>query len=284
TEKLYLKNRRYFLYPAAGILLLFSLLTWQRNYELNDPIKIWSAGVRNEPKHIGNWVNLAIVYKNQGNLKKAKKLIQSIPGLSEYNNDEQANLYITLGEIYFLEKNYEQSLNILNKALSLNPIVPVKWVIYYGLGNVFEALGNDAQALINWEKASKLNPASWETYEKIGSFFLQRKDFIKAKKYIDKTVRLNPNYSSLFLLARFYEVEGNYQTAVKAYRQSIKLKPDWFQSHYNLCLLYAKLQDSRCFDELSETLRLNPEFIPAQSLFHSLKKPNTRPQCIFEQH
>lgn len=36
-EKLYKKNKRIFLYPAVGIILIFTILTWERNYQLSKP-------------------------------------------------------------------------------------------------------------------------------------------------------------------------------------------------------------------------------------------------------
>ena len=282
-EKLYLKQRKNFLYPAIGVILALSALTWERNCQLNRPLWVWKIGVEKEPKHIGNWLNLGVAHKDNGNIEKAKEIFQKALSVFNEDKDWQAGLYVNLAGIHFLEEEHKEAFKLLDKALGLNPKIPRVCQIYSSMANIYEKENQEAQAIEYRKKALKLNPYAWEICQKLARAFIEKAktpplkvsggplrpvdNFIEAKKYIEKAEKINPHhFYSYFLLGVIYEKEGKLEKAATFYKTSIELKADWFYSHYYLCLIYIKLKNPLFINELEETIRLNPSFEPALSL------------------
>ena len=59
---------------------------------------------------------------------------------------------------------------------------------------------------------------------------------------------------------------GKFEEAVKAFKQAIKLKPDYAEAHYNLGDAYAQLQQyKKAIEEYKQAIKLKPDFAMAHN-------------------
>jgi len=272
--KLYLRNRRFFLYPAVGIIIVFTILTVERNYQLTNPLRIWTIGVKKEPHHPGNWINLAGAYYSEGNPYKAEKILERTSRVFTKKTGWQNTIYINLASIYFNKGEDKKGLTLLNKALSTETVSSRLYTIYKMLGTFYAKENNEKKAINYFDKALELSPYSYDIYQSIGKLYIKNNKFNKAKKSIEKALKIKPrDFYSYFLEGKIYDKEGNLERAEEFYKKSIEGKPDWFESHYALCKIYIKQDNLLFIKELKETLKLKPTFKPALNLARILLKP-----------
>ena len=267
SGSLYRRNRRYFLYTGWGIIALLSVLTIERNCQFNSALMIWKKGTEKEPDHLGNWLNLAVEYKKEGNLKKAKNILSKTLTMPNKDRDWKTGIYINLANIYFMEKKYQKAEKLLKECLKLKPNIARKYQIYNNLGLLYEKMDKYDDMDKYVKEAIKLNPYEESSYQKLARINIQNNKLQEATKYVLKALEINPyDFYSYFLKGKIYEKKNNLKEAEKAYKKSIELKDDWFYSHYALSLIYLKTHNPLFSEEILATIRLNPHFKPAIAL------------------
>jgi len=117
---------------------------------------------------------------------------------------------------------------------------------------------------------------------------IEKKDFTSAELGLKKVVAANPaNYQAWFDLGFVYNAIGNTQDSIAAYRRSVAIKPDVFESNLNLGLMLAKAgepdaeQFLRSATTLKPTANVNDGHVRAWlSLGHLLE--NSKPEQAIE--
>ncbi len=275
-ERVYLKNKRYFLYCSLGIILILSTFTIERNHQLNMPLLVWKIGTEKESLHMGNWLNLGVVYKEQGNFKKAKEIFLKALNIPTKNIDYKIGVYLNLAETCILEGKYEKAIKYLNTALKLKPNQTRMYQLYNIFATLYEKKGKKKKAIEYINRVIKLNPYYAYAYQRLTKLSIGENNLKTAKKYIEKALEINPyDFYSYFLKGKIYEKEEKLKEAENLYKKSIELKNNWFYSHYCLSIVYIKLKNSSFIEELEETLKLNPQFTPALRLSRFILK-NTK--------
>ncbi|MBV8053242.1 MAG: tetratricopeptide repeat protein [Acidobacteriaceae bacterium] len=88
---------------------------------------------------------------------------------------------------------------------------------------------------------------------------IQRKDYAAAQPLLNKVVTASPtNYQAWFDLGFVYNALGNAPESISAYRKSVAIKPDVFESNLNLGLMLAKTGDPEAEKFLRAATGLKP--------------------------
>ena len=89
-------------------------------------------------------------------------------------------------------------------------------------------------------------------------------DEIEAYK---QTIRIQPDYADAhFNLGVAYANLGRWQDAAEAYKQAVRIKPDYAEAHYNLGVAYTNLgrwQDAA--EAYKQAIRIRPDYAEAHS-------------------
>ena len=161
-------------------------------------------------------------------LEKSDKCYREVN--SEY---ELANCYARIGQI---EKAIKAYYNALSANFGYDEI-------HFNLATVFAQKGDKTNAILNYNQTLFINPISRECYFALGNFFLNN-----IKEYLDNGLKLfnqavvffpeNPDlYNNLGYL---YTQKNDYENAVKCYKQSIKLNPQFELAKHNLVVALKK--------------------------------------------
>jgi tetratricopeptide (TPR) repeat protein len=166
-------------------------------------------------------INVINTLINLGKLEQAQK--ECLEFLKMFPGD--TNLLTQLGELYFLQKKYDESYQHLLKAIQSDV--------------------NNGRAL-----------------NKMGEVFLQRQNLTKAKEFFQRAQRINPSLKNLnYNLALLAEASGDFEGAGKFYRQELAANPRSIKSAYNMAEIHRKRKSwDEAVEYYQKCIQINPRF------------------------
>lgn len=276
SQKLYCKFQRKSIIIASGIIGIFSILVWFRNYEYKDEYTFWSRAVKSDPASAVAHYDLGVVYAQLGLYPEAEEEFKKTQLLAPaYAKMALKNSRESLATIYRLQNKFDKALAEINKNIELGLY---NFDTYYCLGNIYLDMKDEGKTLQAWEKGLQLNPKSAKLLSNVGTLYLGKRQLLKAKEYFQKSIDADPFlYTAYFGMGCVLEEEGHIDAAMRAYEKSTRLQPNYVDAHYNLGTLYAQKLDPRAVGELKETVRLFPKFGKAHNnlavLYASMEPP-----------
>lgn len=207
-------------------------------------------------------------------------------------DSSSANAWKNLGVIYSARKNYQKSLECLQKARRFDTtdaeIINNLGVTYLGLNDTAKALEAYRRALIKKPEngmyaknlaslllvakryseaastltnALKIDSSDAETYFLLGNIYFTQDNLTKSEGYYDKAVALNS------LEARYCYNQGvvkdklgkSYEAEV-AYKKTLNLEPNHFDAHQHLGVLYITSQKyPEALTEFKQAVKIQPQ-------------------------
>ncbi len=256
---------------AAVILIVFSILTYQRNKVWKDEFTLWNDTVGKSPHKARPYYARGVIYTNRGNPTQAlldySKAIEIDPNYAEaYNNrgstyKQQGNLtgalsdfnraieinpkydiaYADRGNAYAMQGNLTGAISDLNKAIEIRP----DSADYYNdRGNAYAAQGNSTQAISDLTKAIELNPKYTEAYNSRGIVYAKQNNFTQAVSDFTKVIELDPNNADAYNNRGFIcDKQGNFTQALSDYNKAIELNPRLAMAYNNRGNVYYQLKE-----------------------------------------
>jgi serine/threonine-protein kinase len=166
--------------------------------------------------------------------EQAKKSSAAAIGL----NDKLAQVYVTLGMIHTGTGHFDEAVQNLQKALTLDPI---NSDAYRELAKTYQQMGRLKDAESAYMNAIAVRPAYWGTHNDLGGFYYHLGRYAEAEKQFRTVVELTPDnargYSNLGVIA--YS-QKRYEEAAKMYEKSVAIKPSG-AAYTNLGTVYYML-------------------------------------------
>ncbi len=237
---------------GVAVLLLFSVLTWQQTHAYHDLESLWQDTLRKNPQ---SWM--------------------------AYNN---------LAGIYFEQRKFDQSLDYLNKALSLNPNLPEA---YTGRGMIYSEANQFDRALAEFNHALQLKPyfvgssiQRGRTYLKMQEYHRAIADFDVALQAVhvpevyryrgfayarigqweaafqdwEAAIRQFPEYADVYEdRGTLYLQRGNLEPALADLSKAISLGSLSMQAYYNRGITHAQMKQlDAAIADFTKALELEP--------------------------
>jgi len=178
----------------------------------------------------------AKLYNGMGNSRKAvnylKKLLKVKP--------EELDVLVMLAETYSKQRNYSTAESTYKKIVGLKPSLDNA---YMGLGLVYIKMRKWSDAVTALEKAVQLNLDHKNAYLLIGRAYKEQKIYAKAAENFIKYLELNsnnPQDANLQLGQCYLELE-QYDKAIPALEEALKLEPQSININYRLAQCYQKV-------------------------------------------
>ncbi|MBC7473258.1 MAG: tetratricopeptide repeat protein [Candidatus Sericytochromatia bacterium] len=257
----------------TGLLYLLAN-AYHKNNNTNEEIKIYNKITTMNPSFQYPYLNLGVIYADQGKTQQAINIYKQ--GIK--NSKENKDIYLNLGTLYNQNKQYDNALSAYKAAVGGGGISDS--TAYTMIGHTYEELGKKPEAEESYNKAINSEKVDYSSYINLGTFYYKNhrydeaiklynkglslpvKDYhkemmysglarnlTKLKKYDEAVNNLNSaidlsknnlrksiNYMSL---GNAYEGQGKNDDAAKAFETSIKISPKFSDSYYNLGELYA---------------------------------------------
>jgi adenylate cyclase len=203
----------------------------------------------------------------------ARKEVEEIIAL----NPEISSAYFLLGFSYLSDLWYQaceypiicfgKATEAARKALSLDS---GNSDAHFLAGYLFLLRKEHDKAIAEMKSAIALNPNNADAYAQLGyAFYCDDRPF-EGIEFIKKAISLNPNPPSLYhlVLGNAYKGARQYQNAIKAYKQSLNIRPENNIFPYiNLATTYIFLgREKEAYEAGVEVLKLNPNFSSKQFL------------------
>lgn len=275
-KELYVKFKRRFYIAGIGILCLFTLLVWFRNYEFKDASTFWRKSAQTDPSSAIAHHNLGVVYNDIGLYPEAEEELKKTLSLAPaYADNAVKNVAENLANTYRLQKRFKEALEEINRIIQLGFY---NFGTYLSLGTIYVDMGDGEKAEEAWKKGLSLNSRSAGLLYNLGLLYFQKSQPSQARKFFEQAIQYDPDlYNAHYSLGYIMEDEGQIDSAIKFYEKSIHLEPRFVDAHYRLGTLYTKKSDSRALWELKETIRLAPNFAEAHitlaALYASMQPP-----------
>lgn len=275
-KRIYEKFRLRFTIVTIGVLCLFILLVWFRNYEYKDELTFWRKSLKVDPSSPIAHHNLGIVYNYMGLYTEAEEELKKALSLAPpYADNAVKNVAENLANTYRLQKRFEEALAQLNKIVESGLY---NFGTYQNLGAIYLDMKDEEKAEEAWRKGLELNPKSSGLLYNLGLLYLRKSQLHKAKELFQKAIQYDPDfYQTYYSLGYIFGEEGQIDLAIKTYKKYIQFDPKFANAHYCLSRLYAKKSDPRALWELKETIRLAPNFaeghINLAVLYSSMEPP-----------
>jgi tetratricopeptide (TPR) repeat protein len=284
-------------YAGAGLAVLLTGLTLQRNEVYRSDIGLWSdttakcpdnerafynlgcalekiparipeaiaayeAALRINPDYTDAHNNLGNAFFNlPGHLPDAidqyEAVVRLDPGSAEAHSNLGTALLKTPGALTYGIGQFEA-------ALRLNPDLPATQI---SLGKaLLDVPGRLPDAMTHLEAALQLNPNLAEAHLNLGmALFRMPGHLTDAIVQFQAVLRINPDQAEAHnLLGSALAQQGNLEGALAQFADAVQIAPEFAGAHYNLGNAFA--QSGRLADALREfqiAVQLDPNFAPA---------------------
>ncbi len=149
----------------------------------------------------------------------------------------------------FNNSNYSDALIIFNKILpQMSDNIVLKLYIgrsYLELGEYKkskEILENILSDFSNKKRNSKNKKNIAETYKSLGDLYMRQKYYNKAEEYFKKYIEIDDNnHIVAYNIGEMMFCAGKSQEAIKYYKLSIKIKPDWAKAYRQIGYAYLNV-------------------------------------------
>lgn len=146
--------------------------------------------------------------------------------------------YNNLGVVYYKKGMKENAIVEYQKALKINPdyVEAIN-----NLGVVYRDVGRDREASNLFRKAIEINPNFAEAYYNLGNVYGDISENEKMIFLYKKALELNPYWAEAYnSLGTAYHGIGKTEEAVISLKKAIEIKPEYAKAYNNLGVVYAE--------------------------------------------
>ena len=246
----------------------------------------------NSQSDISHSIQNALAFHQNGQLERAESLYKLLLANEPVNSD----VYHLLGIIAYQRGNHYQAIDLIRKAIQINPEVPSYYSncgialkelklfndaiasydlaiklnpeyaeAYYNKGNALQEIHQFSEALTNYEKAISINSNYAAAYSNRGITLNHLSQFQDAIRSFDKAIELESNYPAPYSNRGIaLQNLGRFEDAVNSFDLAIVLKPDYPEAYSNRGVSLQNLKQFEvAIESYQKAILFNPEFSEA---------------------
>ena len=221
--------------------------------------------------------------------KAFKKKIDQIINQEKDPKAAEFNRWYDRGRELMDEEKFEEALSCFERLLTIYESAE----IYYNVGYIKTAQGRYEEAIMAFQRATRIdnshafayhkmgevysklgrNEDANECFQKAADIYLEKSMDKNAEKVLLEAVKINPNTLNVFnSLGILYRRQSKFQEAIRAYRRALKINPQDENIHYNLAKVYLSVDNfQEAVKVLVQAVQLNPGFSEARDLLDSIR-------------
>ncbi|MEW6417916.1 MAG: tetratricopeptide repeat protein [Nitrospirota bacterium] len=207
---------------VAGLILILSLSTYNRNRIWKDPQTLWQDVIKKAPDNARAYNNLGVVFKDRGEFDKAIEQFEK----SLRANRNYTAVYYNLGDIQYRLRNYDNAVAYLKQALTGRFDEQLHMDILNKLGRTYSAMGQTEKAIETFEKAARLFPTSVSVLNNLGVQYIKTDRIDSAIEMFEKAIKIREEPYLFSNLALAYARKGDKEKGRLMYKRALELKSD----------------------------------------------------------
>ena len=254
-------------------LMLAKVLSVRKKY--TEAVKFLAPVAKQFPQVTEIQTTLADAQWQSGDKSKAiatLAALEKVTSATQNNGQSLGQVRIMLGRAQAAQKNYDQAVGTLNKALDVLPkdspaIQPAKALLAQTLAaraDEEEKKKQFKQAVASWKEAALLFPDNPFPYIQQGRLLDKAGDDQEALEQYNRALKIVPrDANALSGAARLEEKTGNQARAVAHWKTIIETRPEHPAAYFNLARLAAQQKQlAQTMDYLETRLAKNPNLRP----------------------
>jgi eukaryotic-like serine/threonine-protein kinase len=155
--------------------------------------------------------------------------------------------YSFLGVNLYRAARYDEAIEAFKMVIELQPD---NYFGYQQLGTVYQAKGDDEQAMVQYERANSIRPSAG-AYANLGAIYHRRGQFTAAIAAYQESIKLRPNAAGTFRnlgdayvrIGRMSDARAAYREAIRLTEAELKVNPRDAVNLASLAVYYAKAGD-----------------------------------------
>lgn len=189
-----------------------------------------------DPIHEECYLKLARLQEMEGNFSAARESYEKLHALYP----EDAMLHCRLGNTFYIEERYEETLFHYQAALHLSPDQEWKALMAKSIGKIYyEQLNDPDMAAMAFQQAIQLCPSDLENYLHLGSVYFEQEKYPAADIIYRKAIRIDPENAQLYTaLAYIKWMTDQVDEAISLYEQALHLDTQSHMAYNNLGVIY----------------------------------------------
>lgn len=243
------------------VILIFSLLTFNRGLDYRTEILLWEDTVIKSPQKALVHNNLAAAYLAKERIEDANLALARALDLDPLYTDAHLNL----GFIHSRKEKWAEAKVAFDRALFLGSN---KADAFYNAGRVRNFLHQPEDALPFLIQAVKLKPHRTNYHFELGNTYrsLNKKDAALAQYRL--TLKADPDHLEAHNnIGVIFWTLKQYDLAEKSFKKAVALGADNFEIHNNLASIYMVLKKPKqAISHLRRLLELQPKNVKARQL------------------
>ncbi len=238
------------------VLIGFGHSTFMRNFTWKNEKSLWIDAVDKSPNLFRPHHNLGKYYQDHGLKKEATSEYQlALKSPLSITKDEKFLTYYNMGKLYSDEKDYVTAKDFYSKSLALTSNFPD---IYNNLAAIMALEGEYEQTVRLLRKSLSLNPFYAGAHYNIGVMLLKRRKSDQAIFHFRKansSSKLRNIISDKLAIA--YKQKGALSRAAVYFQDALRKRPNDIMMHLHLAeIFFRKGLTRRSQKEVKEALRL----------------------------
>ena len=209
---------RELVYPSlATVILLFAILSFQRNKIWKDEVTLWSDVIAKSEHKARGYNNRGSAYLDMGMLDEA---------LADFNqvleiNPRGVETYSNRGLIYYRKGDFSRAMEDYNKALEIDPLDAG---IYTNRGGLYFNKGDFNRAIADYSKAIEINPHIAAAYYNRGLVYQSKNDFLRAISDYSRAIEIDPHLAGAYYYrAVAYSKKREFEKSKQDVRRAVEL-------------------------------------------------------------
>jgi tetratricopeptide (TPR) repeat protein len=252
---------------AMGVVMVFSLWTYERNSIWGAEITLWGDVVAKSPKKPRPLVNLAYALERKGRLDEAfshyYEALRIKPDFWE--------AHYNLARALVRQGKVEEGISHYYEALRIKPEFAEA---HYNLAGALMGQGRLDEAIKQYYKALEIKPDHVQAHTNLG-IALERQGRLKeAIEQYSEALRIEPNLPEAhYNLGNALMRQGNTEKAIGHYFKTLRINPEHLGAHYNLGIALAMRGDrTGAAYHFAEVLRIDPGNLGARQALELLSQ------------
>jgi Flp pilus assembly protein TadD len=188
----------------------------------------------------------------------------NLQGVVETRQKESSSVELSsFAGSMLVQGNPKAAIQAYKQALDLTPNDED---LHYNLGIAYNQTGDLTNAEKEYREALRLLPDYPEVQNNLGNLLMREGRLAEAEEYFLGALKSMPEYAQAHNnLGTLRQKQGRTDEALASFQKAVAYDTNHWQAHFNLGTAYmAKGQREEAARELRETLRLNPDFAPAE--------------------
>ncbi len=200
-------------------------------------------------------ITLADIYFVQNKTLLAKNTLEN--AISKEPNNDVA--LVKLAELYLYVRKYDQSMELLNRALKANK---TNAKAYFIKGYVFKEKGDTIKALSSFQTAIEQDQDYYNAYMQMGLLFSAKKNPL-ALQYFNNALNIDPkSEEAIYAIGMFFMETGDYNKSIIQFTNLLKLNPKNTDAHFNLGYIHFKYLKvyQQAIKHFNDAINVDPNF------------------------